>query len=147
MIILHMKMYHVAFTLNKRLACTFLELIFKQYFLIELIASYIWELNYHKIFHYILLFFAFFSAQIKERNMLLLLSLFSHVQPCATPQKADHQAPLSTRFSRQEYWSGLLFPSPERAIEHSKKHITHKAELIVCGNILNKIFYNIIVNI
>ena len=24
-----------------------------------------------------------------------------------------HQAPLSTEFSRQEYWSGLPFPSPE----------------------------------
>ena len=23
-----------------------------------------------------------------------------------------HQAPLSMEFSRQEYWSGLLFPSP-----------------------------------
>ena len=23
-----------------------------------------------------------------------------------------HQAPLSTEFSRQEYWSGLPFPSP-----------------------------------
>ena len=25
---------------------------------------------------------------------------------------AAHQAPLSTGFSRQEYWSGLPFPSP-----------------------------------
>ena len=24
----------------------------------------------------------------------------------------DHQAPLSMGFSRQEYWSGLPFPSP-----------------------------------
>jgi len=24
----------------------------------------------------------------------------------------DHQAPLSMEFSRQEYWSGLPFPSP-----------------------------------
>ena len=24
-----------------------------------------------------------------------------------------HQAPLSMEFSRQEYWSGLLFPSSE----------------------------------
>ena len=29
-----------------------------------------------------------------------------------TPQTAAHQAPLSMRFSRQEYWSGLPFPSP-----------------------------------
>ena len=30
---------------------------------------------------------------------------------CATPWTAAHQAPLSTEFSRQKYWSGLLFPS------------------------------------
>ena len=29
-----------------------------------------------------------------------------------TPWTAAHQAPLSMRFSRQEYWSGLPFPSP-----------------------------------
>ena len=28
------------------------------------------------------------------------------------PQTVAHQAPLSMEFSRQEYWSGLLFPSP-----------------------------------
>ena len=25
----------------------------------------------------------------------------------------DYHSPPSTEFSRQEYWSGLLFPSPE----------------------------------
>ena len=40
------------------------------------------------------------------------LSRFSHVQLCATLWTAAHQAPLSTGFSRQEYWSGLPFPSP-----------------------------------
>ena len=43
---------------------------------------------------------------------LLLLSRFSHVQLCATPYMAAHQAPWSTGFSRKEYWSGLPFPSP-----------------------------------
>ena len=37
----------------------------------------------------------------------------SRVQLSATPWTAAHQAPLSMAFSRQEYWSGLLFPSPE----------------------------------
>ena len=45
-------------------------------------------------------------------SMLLLLSRFSRVRLCATPQTAAHQAPLSLGFSRQEYWSGLPFPSP-----------------------------------
>ena len=30
----------------------------------------------------------------------------------ATPWAVAHQAPLSMGFSRQEYWSGLPFPSP-----------------------------------
>ena len=41
-----------------------------------------------------------------------LLSRFSRVRLCVTPQTAAHQAPLSLGFSRQEYWSGLPFPSP-----------------------------------
>ena len=44
--------------------------------------------------------------------LLLLLSRFSRVRLCATPWTAAHQAPLSTEFSRQGYWSGLPFPSP-----------------------------------
>ena len=30
----------------------------------------------------------------------------------ATPWTADHQSPMSMRFSRQGYWSGSPFPSP-----------------------------------
>ena len=44
--------------------------------------------------------------------LLLLLSCFSRVQLCATPEMAAHQATLSLGFSRQEHWSGLPFPSP-----------------------------------
>jgi len=44
--------------------------------------------------------------------LLLLLSRFSHVRLCATPQTAAHQAPSSLGFSMQEHWSGLPFPSP-----------------------------------
>ena len=44
--------------------------------------------------------------------LLLLLSRFSRVRLCATPQTAAHQAPPSLGLSRQEYWSGLPFPSP-----------------------------------
>ena len=36
----------------------------------------------------------------------------SHVRLFATPWTVAHQAPPSMVFSRQEYWSGLLFPSP-----------------------------------
>ena len=44
--------------------------------------------------------------------LLLLLSRFSRVQLCATPETAAHQAPPSLGFSRQEHWSRLPFPSP-----------------------------------
>ena len=39
--------------------------------------------------------------------LLLLLSHFSRVQLCVTPQTVAYQAPLSLGFSRQEYCSGL----------------------------------------
>ena len=44
--------------------------------------------------------------------LLLLLSRFSRVQLFATPWTVACQAPLSMGFSREEYWSGFLFPSP-----------------------------------
>ena len=36
----------------------------------------------------------------------------SHVQLFLTPWTATYQAPPFMGFSRQEYWSGLPFPSP-----------------------------------
>ena len=44
--------------------------------------------------------------------LLLLLSRFSRVRLCATPETAAHRAPPSLGLSRQEHWSGLPFPSP-----------------------------------
>ena len=41
--------------------------------------------------------------------LLLLLSRFSRVRLCATPETAAHQAPLSLGFSRQEHWMGCHF--------------------------------------
>ena len=41
------------------------------------------------------------------------VSRFSHVQLFATLWTIASQAPLSMRFSKQEYWSGLPCPSPE----------------------------------
>ena len=42
------------------------------------------------------------------RGSLVAKSCPTHV----TPWTVAHQAPLSMGFSRQEYWSGLAFPSP-----------------------------------
>ena len=41
-----------------------------------------------------------------------VLSCFSHVQLFVTPWTVAHQASLPMGLSRQEYWSGLSFPSP-----------------------------------
>ena len=49
---------------------------------------------------------------LPDYYMLLLLSRFSRVQLFATLWTVAYQAPLFTGFSRQEYWSGLPFPSP-----------------------------------
>ena len=44
-------------------------------------------------------------AKVKVKSL-------SRVRLFATPWTVAHQAPLSMEFSRQEYWSGLPFPSP-----------------------------------
>ena len=40
------------------------------------------------------------------------MKLLSPVRLFATPWTVAYQAPQSMGFSRQEYWSGLPFPSP-----------------------------------
>ena len=50
--------------------------------------------------------------------LLLLLTHFSRVRLCVTPETAAHQAPPSLGFSRQEHWSELPFPS---RMQESKK--------------------------
>ena len=51
------------------------------------------------------------NSQIKKRNVCVCL-LLSRVRLC-NPMDYSLQAPLSMGFSRQEYWSGLPFPSLE----------------------------------
>ena len=52
------------------------------------------------------------TTELPGKFLLLRLSHFNHDRLCETPWTAAHQAPLSTGFSRQEYWSGLPFSSP-----------------------------------
>ena len=40
------------------------------------------------------------------------VKLLSHVQLFTIPWTVTYQPPPSMEFSRQEYWSGLPFPSP-----------------------------------
>ena len=47
----------------------------------------------------------------RSREALKVKSL-SHVWLFVTPWTVAYQAPQSMEFSRQEYWSGVPFPSP-----------------------------------
>ena len=44
--------------------------------------------------------------------MIVIVKSLSHVRLFVTPWTVTYQALRSTGFSRQEYWSGLPFPSP-----------------------------------
>ena len=58
----------------------------------------------------------FFYKEVIEDEplpLLLLLSRFSRVRLCETPETAAHQAPPSLGFSRQEHWSGFAPNSTE----------------------------------
>ena len=50
-------------------------------------------------------------SKIMKKKMKVLIAHLC-VQLFATPWTVAHQAPLSREFFRQEYWSGLPFPSP-----------------------------------
>ena len=52
-----------------------------------------------------------FLGMSGESEKVKVTSL-SRVRLFVTPWTVAHQAPPSVEFSRQEYWSGLPFPSP-----------------------------------
>ena len=47
-----------------------------------------------------------------SKDVCACAQLLSCARLFAAPWTVAHQAPLSMEFSRQEYWSGLPFPSP-----------------------------------
>ena len=57
----------------------------------------------------------------------------SRVWPLATPWIAAHQAPPSVGFSRQEYWSGLLLPSPKGTQNIDCFRLSHFSLAVTCG--------------
>ena len=72
----------------------------------------LWEKVYFKMLSFEKVQWNSGNNDVVMWKLLLLLSRFSRVRLCATPETATHQAPLSLGFSRQEHWSGLPFPSP-----------------------------------
>ena len=53
------------------------------------------------------------SEMIKEIGHYMCVYMLSRFQLFVTPWTVAYQTPLSMEFSRQEYWSGLPFPTPE----------------------------------
>ena len=66
---------------------------------------------------------------------ILCALLLSRVQLFVTPWTVAHQAPLSMGFSRQEYWSGLPFPSPCLPLSY------HNYSNYISTSILYSIFF------
>ena len=56
-------------------------------------------------------------GKINKTAIKCSVQSLSHVRLFATPWTAARQAPLSMGFSRQEYWSGLPFPSPGHLLD------------------------------
>ena len=57
---------------------------------------------------------------VSLKQVKVKVKSLSHVWLFATPWTVAYQAPPSTGFSRQEYWSGLPFPSPTL---QGRKHV------------------------
>ena len=85
------------------------------------------------------------NRQFSKKDMKVKeeVKLLSRVWLFATPWTVAHQAPQAMEFSRQEYWSGLPFPSPLVSIEHSKFIISMKEKFCATWIYLFILVYNL----
>ena len=97
-----------------------------------LIASQVWSLCLK----------ASITSLVHGMLLLLLLSRFSCVRLCVTPETAAHQVPPSLGFSRQEHWSGLPFPSPmhESEVAQSRPTLSDPMDCSLPGSFVHGIF-------
>ena len=65
--------------------------------------------------------------------MFMCAQSLSHVRLFATQATVAHQAPLSMRFSRQECWSGLPFPSPGELLDPGIEPVTLRFPALAGG--------------
>ena len=68
----------------------------------------------------------------------------SRVRLFVTPWTVAYQAPLSMGFSRQEYWSGLLFPSPIDYVSIQKYTVDLWTGMLELTGLLTYIFFSIV---
>ena len=57
--------------------------------------------------------YTFIQYRVLVQKVMLIFSCSAVSHSFVTPWTLACQAPLSREFCGQEYWSGLLFPSPE----------------------------------
>ena len=85
------------------------------------------------------------SASFKVLRMMCMHVWLSCVWLFVTPWSVACQGPLFMEFSRQEYWSGLPFPSPEDLpdsgiepwspeLQQILYHLSHQGSLHLVGN-------------
>ena len=78
-------------------------------------------------------FFVFILFGFHSSSWLCVRQLLSRVQLFAVLWTVACQAPLSMKFSRQEYWSGLSFPSPEDLPDQgSNLGLQHCKQMLYC---------------
>ena len=96
------KMVFIFFTLLTFMPMTFTPKLLEPLHCIRAVASK-WLWGFFFFFFLVLPLYCYQPISLHPRAHML-----SHV----TPWTAARQVPLSMDFSRQEYWSGLPFPSP-----------------------------------
>ena len=84
------------------------------------------------------------STYIMKYYLAIMCQSFSHVQVFMIPWTVTHQAPLSMKFSRQEYWHGLPFFSlgnlPNLGI---KPGVLHCMQILYhLSHLYNQIFFS-----
>ena len=62
----------------------------------------------------------------------MLLCVLGGVRLSVTPWTVAHQAPLSMRFSRQEYWGRLPYPTPEDLPDPGIKRTSPVSPALAC---------------
>ena len=74
------------------------------------------------------------ETQKQPRYLFMcVLSHFSHVWLFVTPWTVARQASLSMGFSRQEYWSGLPFPSPGNFLDSGFEFMSFTSSVLADG--------------
>ena len=91
-----------------------------------------------RVLEWIVIAFSLLPLQLSKLNIpvsLLCAQLLFCVQPFMALWTVAHQGPLSLGFFRQEYWSGLPFPSPRDLCDRPRDQIFVFCVSCICRQI------------